>query len=80
MKFTEAFKKDNSSDPDHNMNKIKWNLRSIYWYGYWFSVVIIAIANSGPGSNLILLIGAAIFYAFLWPLIIVTIFFAFFWL
>ena len=80
MKFTEAFKKDDFSDPDHNMNKIKWNLRSIYWCGYWFSVVIIVIASSGLGSDIILSIGAAIFYAFLWPSIIVAIFCAFFWL
>ena len=79
MKFTGDFKKGYSSDPSHHMNKIKWNLRSIYWCGYWVFVVIIAIASSGPGSDLILSISAAIFYAFLWPLIIFAIFCAFFW-
>lgn len=52
------------------MNKINWNLTTIYWCGYWFSLVIIAIyTNSGAGLDLITSIGVAIFYAFFWPLL-----------
>ena len=56
------------------MNKINWNWKSIYWYGYWSSVIILVLSGqtgfggTGSGKELVISLFAALIFSFVWPL------------
>ena len=52
------------------INKINWNWKSIYWYGYWLSVIILVLRDgAGFGKELFLSLFEALWVSFAWPLL-----------
>lgn len=57
------------------INKINWNWKSIYWYGYWLSVIILVLSDGlgfgfgTEGKELVLSLFMALLFSFGWPLI-----------
>lgn len=52
------------------INKINWDWKSIYWYGYWLSVIILVLIDgTGFGKELAFSLFWALMASFAWPLL-----------